>query len=247
MNRHSSKVSKAPWGDAVGKLGVLSAVAVILVAGAAGAWQYEDEIVLDQMGSRPGGGGNWATGGRREFKVTCAMCHLLPDAGFTNRINVTVGFSPMLGTAPDGGRSYLPNTNYDVTVSMNGEHLGTIMGGNHNQFAATFENAQGQYVGRLQSDTGFAKGGSCPATLGNPQFMAYDAGSSTVTFAGCNAIVGRGRGANAGGRTQWRFAWQAPAPDAGQVTMFYGVVDADSDEKTIGDDAVMGTLVMEQQ
>lgn len=231
MHRHSAKL--------------MVIAAVLLAAGAASAWQYEDEIILDQMGSRPGGGGNWATGGRREFKVTCVMCHVLPDAGFPNRITVNVAFTPMLGTAPDGGRSYLPNTNYDVTVSMQGEHLGIGMGGNHNQFAASFENAQGQYVGRLRSDTGFAKGGNCPATLGNTQFNAYDAGSSTVTFAGCNAIVGRGRGANAGGRTQWRFAWQAP--DAGQVTMFYGVVDADSDEKTIGDDGVMGTLVMEQQ
>ncbi|MFT3710492.1 MAG: hypothetical protein QM817_22950 [Archangium sp.] len=220
---------------------------VVLVAGASRAWQYEDEITLDQMGARPGGSGNWATGGRSESKVACTMCHVLPDAGFPSRISVNVVFTPMLGTAADGGRSYLPNTNYDIRVSMMGEHLGPMgtSAGGHNQFGATFENAQGQYTGRLQSDTGFSRGGNCPATLTNTQFNAYDAGSTTVTFAGCNAIVGRGRGANGAGHTQWHFQWQAPA-DAGQVTMFYGVVDADGDEKTFGDDGVMGTVVMEQ-
>jgi hypothetical protein len=221
------------------------AALVALVAGVASAWQYEDEFTLDQMGSRPGGGGNWATGGKRDFKVTCAMCHIAPDAGFTNPITVNVGFSPVLGTASDGGRSYLSNQLYDVTLTMNGEHLGLAMGGNHNQMGAAFENAAGQYVGTLRSDTGFQRGGTCPPTLGTAQFNAYDAGSTTVTFAGCNAVVGRSRGANGGGHTQWRFQWRAPT-DGGQVIFYYGVVDASGDEKTFGDDTVTGSLVMEQ-
>lgn len=228
------------------KLRIAVVALVALVAGVASAWQYEDEFTLDQMGARPGGGGNWATGGKRDFKVTCAMCHVPPDAGFPNPITVNVGFAPMLGSASDGGRSYSSNQLYDVTITMNGEHLDLGMAmGNHNQMAAAFENAAGQYVGTLRSDTGFMRGGTCPATLGTTQFNAYDAGSTTVTFAGCNAIVGRGRGANAGNRTQWRFQWRAPT-DGGQVIMYYGVVDASGDEKTFGDDAVSGAIVMEQ-
>ena len=222
----------------------LAFLAVVSISAAGWAWQYEDEFTLDQMGGRPGGGGNWATGGRREFKVTCTMCHVA-DGGFPNPITATVTFTPALGTAADGGRSYLPNTGYAVTVRMNGEHLIPSMGGNHNMMAASFEDAQGQYTGRLFSDTGFSRGGNCPATLGSSNFNAYDAGATTVTFAGCNAVVGRGRGANAGGRTQWNFWWTSPA-DAGQVTMYYGVTDASGDEKTFGDDSVMGTIVMER-
>ncbi|MFO0599945.1 MAG: hypothetical protein U0228_31840 [Myxococcaceae bacterium] len=228
------------------KLLVRIAVVVALgVAGIASAWQYEDEFTLDQLGGRPGGGGNWSTGGKREFKVTCAMCHV-SDGGFPSPITVAFAFNPALGTAPDGGRAYVPNTNYDVTLTMNGEHLGLGMAnGNHNQMGVSFETAAGQYTGRLQSDTGFSKGGTCPATLTSTQFNAYDAGSTTVTFAGCNAIVGRGRGAGAGNHTVWHFKWQAPA-DAGTVVMYYGVVDASGDEKTFGDDVVTGQWVLEQ-
>ncbi|MCC6337078.1 MAG: hypothetical protein IT380_24180 [Myxococcales bacterium] len=224
----------------------LAVLGVLLLAGAVRAWQYEDEFTLDQMGGRPGGGGNWATGGQREHKVTCVMCHVLPDAGFPSRISANVTFSPALTSAADGGSAYLRNTTYDVTVAMVGEHLGLSgTGANHNQMAASFEDGQGRYAGRLRSDTGFAKGGNCPTTLTAAHFNAYDAGSTTVTFAGCNAVVGRGRGANASGHTTWRFQWTAP-DGGGPITLYYGVTDASGDEKTLGDDSVMGARVLEQ-
>ena len=53
-------------------------------------------------------------------------------------ITVAFAFNPVLGTAPDGGRAYVPNTNYDVTLTMNGEHLGLGMAnGNHNQMGVS--------------------------------------------------------------------------------------------------------------
>lgn len=230
------------------RLTTIAVLVTLSAGGAAWAWQYEDEITLDQVGPRPGGGGNWATGGKSEFGVSCIMCHVPPDGGFAQRISVTITSNPAFGTAPDGGKGYTPGAGYVIDVTMGNEHLGFKPdGGNtsHNMFAATFENQAGAYVGTLASDTGFAKGGNCPAVLTQAHFNAYDAGSTTVTFAGCNAISGRTRGAN-GHKSAWRFRWTAPAAGQGRVFMYWGVTDGDGDEKTIGDDTLEGITVLEQ-
>jgi hypothetical protein len=231
----------------------LIATAVALTATASVAWQYEDEFALDQVGGRPGGGMNFGTGSKSDFRLTCAQCHV-PDAGFTQRIDVSVAFTPPLGTAPDGGKGYTPNTTYGITVNMNNEHLGRLPDGGwggHNMMAATFENAAGQFTGRLISDTGFTRTGNCPATLNATVYNTYDAGETTVTFNGCNSVCGRSRAPQGVANfpshlTQWRFSWVAPAAGAGQAWMYYGVTDGSGEEKSTGDDTVQGVLVLEQ-
>jgi hypothetical protein len=41
----------------------------------------------------------------------------------------------------------------------------------------------------------------------------------------------------------WTFSWTAPPPGAGELTIYYGVVDGDAHGKSsLGDDVKMGTI-----
>ncbi|MHB8875226.1 MAG: hypothetical protein ACYC8T_16185, partial [Myxococcaceae bacterium] len=158
-----------------------------LLATSAFAWNYDDLWVYSAVGPRPGGGGNWGTGGKRDHGLTCAQCHT-EGAG---TIGLTLTFTPPLATKA-GLPAYVPGVQYTVQAAMTGEHLAIGTAGQVNNFAVTFEGPAGQTVGALASDSGQSTA-SCPANLLAAQSQALDAGSTTITAGTCHAVAGRGR------------------------------------------------------
>ncbi len=118
---------------------------------------------------------------------------------------------------------------------MTGEHRGLNQGNNNlNGIAATFENQAGKVAGVLTSDAG-ASSSNCVANYPaqNP------AGKTTYIYGDCHGIIY----VPVPNATAWNFSWTAPAAGAGQVTMFYGVVDGDANGKSsLDDDVKMGTV-----
>lgn len=203
-------------------------------------WTNDTTTAADEAG----GGGLFATGGKRDFSVTCSACHLetltTPPRG---QIDTTLTFAPALGTAGTV-RTFTPGQRYEVTVTLVGEYLGLASCGaaeNINTFAATVEDATGATFGRIESDTGQSSAacltglssmncnGSLPAT-GGSTFMAGD----------CHAVAGYGAG-----RTTWKFYWTPPAATTvTDVTFFWGTVDGDCKMNSLKDDVKERTLVV---
>lgn len=181
-------------------------------------------------GGRAGAGGIYGMGGATDYSITCAHCHI----GGQGTIGVTITPTPAF-TKVNGQDTYKPGQMYSVNVVLTGEHRGLGQGNNNlNGMAATFENQSGKVAGVLTSDAG-ASSANCPAT-----FPAQNpAGKTTYTYGDCHGIVY----VPVPNATSWTFSWTAPAKGAGQVTMFYGVVDGDSDGKSsLDDDVKMGTM-----
>ncbi len=203
----------------------LFAVVSTLLCLPAPAWDgdaYWDKSPESDITS--GGGGIWGTGGKRDYGITCASCHVDP----ANQMTFTLSFSPPLGT----GDKYVPGQSYVVSGNMT-ETLGLNAGScngldNRNGFAATLELASGAPAGALFSDTGPT---GCPSV-----------GTSTQTFGRCDAVV---YVANAGkDRTRWSFNWTAPSTGAGAVTLSWGAVDGNCDMMSMNDDVKTGTLTL---
>ena len=157
-------------------------------------------------------------------------------------VNLTFAFSPAL-VQVGGQDAYVPGQAYAVTATMTGATLAEGLVGNVNNFAAMFENAAGNVVGTLTSDTGQIQGTSCPANILNSASLP-DAGT-TLLSGSCKAIYGRGRVRT--NLTQWTFTWTAPAAGTGTVTLYWGATDGDKAEDSIGDYSTNGTKVILQQ
>jgi hypothetical protein len=216
---------------------VLSIVfAVVTASLAARAWDGNDLWYNPATGRRatpydvmPGGGGILGTGGATDFNITCANCHI---KGAPNYGSISVDISPPLGP------TYKPNTRYDLTVTLKGEHLGLsgcspYVTGNVNQFAATFEDDSGKLAGALTATYGSSA--NCPT---DPPAAGFT--GSTLTYRDCHAVVS----AVVKDRASWTFSWTAPPPGSGQVTLYYGAVDGDCMMNSTGDDVKVGSLVM---
>lgn len=179
-------------------------------------------------GMQPGGGGIYATGGARDFRIVCSHCHISP----ANRIDLTMAFQPALAA----GNAYRPGQQYQVTAALLGERLGLSGCGqfmnNVNSFAATFEDAAGQTVGSLSSDAG-QTAASCP-----PAAPTAPLSGTTMLYGDCHAVAANGKP----GVTSWRFSWTAPAAGTGAVTLYYGGVDGNCDMSSLDDDVKVGTM-----
>jgi len=191
------------------------------------------------MQQRAGAGGIYGTGSSRDFGITCAHCHIKAPG----KIDVSIVPTPAW-TMKNGSPAYVPGQRYDLSVTMipgaGGELVGTGTNNNLNGFAATIEDAAGNPVGMFTTDTTPAiTSASCTATAPgtNPTMgTTYLYG----TAGACYNIVYIPR---PGPTVNWRFSWTAPAAGKGQVTLFYGVVDGDSDgNSSVNDDVKQGTL-----
>lgn len=189
--------------------------------------------------ARAGAGGIYGTGSSRDFGISCAHCHIKAPG----KIDVTITPTPAWNMK-NGMPAYVPGAKYDITVTMipgaGGELKGSVATNNLNGFAATFEDASGNAVGMLTTDTNpVITSQNCTATAPATNPMV---GTTYLygTAGACYNIVFIPR---PGPTTVWKFSWTAPAAGKGQVTMFYGVVDGDADgSNSQNDDVKQGTL-----
>lgn len=181
-----------------------------------------------------GNGGIYATGGVKDWGITCAMCHI-NDVAQQGSITATTTFSPPLAA----GNKYSQGVTYSVTIHLIGEHLGLAdQTNNKNGMTATIEDANGVSVGAMAGDMA-----ACATAAPSLPDGAYP-GTTYVYGAGCHNVSSLGK--QGPGLTQWTFKWTAPTVDPGPITMFYGVVDGNTDKKSLGDDVKMGKLALSQ-
>lgn len=201
------------------------------------AW-FDPATRTTTSAGKPGGGGLISTGGSRAGGTRCDHCHVRPVAGPNGHIDAGVAFLPAL----TGGR-YAAGQRYTVTVNMSGEHRRSPMNVSEDGFAGNFELVDGGVAGSLISDTAGFAASNCQATLGS---LTAATPGTTVTYSDCGFIVHRARQNN----TQWTFDWVAPAANEGDVTFWFGVVDANGNDRTaqadagLEDDVYMGKLVL---
>jgi hypothetical protein len=200
-------------------------------------WDGPKMWTADASSMQPGGGGIIATGGATDYYLTCANCHIRSDPSRYGLIDLQLTFAPALMSV-GGAEAYQPLQTYTVTVNMIGEHLG--MSGcdptakNVNNFAATFEDGNGQRVGLLQSDSGQSSA-SCPMTIPDGAPL-----NTTVMMGDCHAIWASGNE----NLTQWTFMWTAPAAGSGPITAYYAGVDGNCKMNSLDDDVKVGKRVL---
>lgn len=214
-------------------------IILCLIAFPGSAWEIPCNWTNDTttQANEAGGGGLFATGGKKDYSVTCSACHLetltTPPA---MTIDTTLTFNPALVTV-NGMPTFAPSQRYQVTVTLTGENRGTSNCGaaeNINTFALTVEDAAGNTMGLLESDTGQSSLSCLAYTLSSMNCMGPlpMSGGTTFIAGDCHAVAGYG--AN---RTTWTFFWTAPAgnttPD---LTFFWGVVDGDCKMNSLRDE-----------
>jgi|GEM_PF-2757233 len=186
----------------------------------------------------PGGGGIYGTGGARDYNITCASCHV-NDKKQQGQIDAKLTFTPSLSSL-GAAQAYKPGQLYVVTVALLNEKLGKqncdqYVTGNINNFAASFEDSAGKSVGVLASDSG-QSAAACSKVM-----PANVTTGTTMLYGDCHAITSMGGDKRNVNTTTWTFKWTAPAAGAGQVTIYWGVVDGDCVMDSLGDDVKVGT------
>ncbi len=201
------------------------------------AW-FDHQSHTATPGGKPGGGGLIGTGSTRSGGVRCDHCHVRPVAGPNGHIDAGVTFTPPLTAG-----KYAPGQAYTVNVQMFGEHRRSPMNVSEDGFAGNFELPDGGVAGALTSDTPGYASSPCVQTLGNLMGVA----GTTITYRDCSYIINRAVQNN----VSWTFTWTAPASNQGDVTFFYGVVDANGNDRTAKadagdeDDVWMGKVVLQ--
>ncbi|MEZ4337511.1 MAG: hypothetical protein R3B82_12895 [Sandaracinaceae bacterium] len=157
--------------------------------------------------------------------MRCSHCH----TGGEGRVGVEVTASPAFGSA-GGDATYRPGQRYTITVTMVGEHRGTS-GDSANAMALAIEDASGRVAGRYLSDTG-QDSNACPPT--DPfASTPHPAGGSTAIYGDCHGVLA----VATWNASRWTFDWIAPTAGAGDLTIFVGLVDGDTEgESSLDDD-----------
>jgi hypothetical protein len=180
--------------------------------------------------NRAGAGGFYGTGGRTDKGIKCSHCHIKSEG----KVGVNVTAVPAFVVAA-ADTKYVPGQRYTITVQLTGEHLRPGTMNNKNGMTATIENASGQRAGRFIADAG-QDTNACPATNPYPGGAGpvSPVGKTTFMYGDCHGVLPLDHP----GLTQWVFDWVAPAAGAGQLTLFIGAVDGDSDGSSSLDDDV---------
>src|SRR6478752_3103804 len=101
----------------------------------------------------------------------------------------------------------------------------------------SIEDTGGKVRGALTSDTPGNTSTNCPNTYPTPDPPAP---ATTYVYGDCHGILSIQRN---NGPTTWKFKWTAPQAGFGQLTMYYGAVDGDSNDGTsLNDDVKVGTI-----
>lgn len=191
--------------------------------------------------NRAGAGGYYGTGGRKDKGIKCSHCHILAP-GVQSSIGVTVTTTPAFVVSGNDTK-YVPGQTYMVTIALTGEHLGGGKGSNDptsmnnkNSMAATIENANGQRAGRFVADSG-QDTNACPAQNPYPGAPGpvSPVGMTTFMYGDCHGVLPLQHSK----LTSWRFTWYAPAAGAGDLTLYIGMVDGDTDGHSSLDDDVL--------
>ena len=208
--------------------------ALVLAGATATAFPFETSWHMPADGVRAGAGDIYGTGGQQDFQIKCANCHI----NAPGKVGATVAPTPpwplKAGTA-----AYQPGTTYTITVALTGEiNLGPPgnPASNLNGFALTAEDAFGKLAGVFASDTTpSVRSDQCP-----PSFPATrPTTGTTYVYGTCHAVFSLQRAL----ATNWTFKWTAPPVGTGPVTLFYGVVDGNTDgSSSLDDDVKQGTV-----
>lgn len=189
---------------------------------------------------KPGGGGLIGTGSQRSGGVRCDHCHVRPVAGPGGlHIDAGVTFMPTLTNG-----QYALGQRYTVTVTMTGAHRANMMGNSEDGFAGNFELADGGVAGTIISSTPGYSAASCQPNLNG---FVNTATGTTITYNDCAYVLHRARQNNA----QWVFDWDAPMSNQGDVNFFFGIVDANGNDRTVQpdggleDDVYMGKILLQ--
>lgn len=206
-----------------------------LVAQHARAFDGYDHWYSPANAAIPGAGGVTGTGARSDYAIHCGHCHI--DA--PGMIDASVTFNPPL-TKLGNDDVYAPGQAYQVTVNLLGEYLGRggvaecgQYGMNINQFAAKFEDADGNAVGSLVTDSGLTSANCVPMLTDKPP-------GTVMTYGDCKAAIA----IDNENRTMWTFQWTAPAGGEGALTMYYGVTDGNCSMDSYDDDTIVATVQM---
>jgi hypothetical protein len=202
--------------------GAVLVAAMAISFGAAGMSQLVFwHMPADGTGpNRAGAAAIYGTGGKSDWGITCAHCH----SGAKGLIGATFVASPSWQKV-NNVDAYKPGQKYDITVTLTNEQKVPSARWPHTQngFAATFEDANGKPKGTLQSDVLGNSSASCPPTAPMP----IPAAGTTYVYGDCHGILFLQRDDN----KVWKFSWTAPPMGAGDITVYYGVVDGDSPGK----------------
>lgn len=213
---------------------ILASLGALLFVGEARAFHFHNQFhsAADGREEVPGSGFLYYTGSPRDWGLRCSACHVEAPQD----IGADVTFSPMLS-----GGSYVPSTDYVVTIRMTGERFGLsgcpVEGGNvtpnRNAVVATFSAADGAPRGQLSNDDGNRNCGSN---------IVDGCGTSTLVMGDCNGVVGTQCGLTS--RDTWTFRWRAPGSGSGTVRFDFGIVDGNCRFDSYDDDVFEDTITI---
>jgi hypothetical protein len=194
-----------------------------------------------------GSGDIYGTGSTEDWGIQCSHCHI-NNGNQQGLLASKLTWSPALGA----GNTYQAGVTYNVTLTMTSQVAGGELGigkpnTNKNGIAVIIEDANGAAAGQLLGDTQT----SCPTAfptlpsgspLPDPAVPGASSGS-TFAFGDCHAVSSLGFYNPA--PTAWRFKWKAPSAAGQALTLYYGMVDGDGDQTSLGDDVKQGKIFLQ--
>ena len=122
-----------------------------------------------------------------------------------------------------------------MQVELIGEHLGVERGGGQNGLSVAIEDMSGKTAGSYVTDTQ-VDSRRCPSSF------PRGASGTTVVFGDCHAILSNTNGRGQPALTKWKFQWIAPPAGAGDLLLFYAVLDGVGSSRSTDDDVREGAL-----
>jgi hypothetical protein len=216
---------------------ILALTAVVAAFPFNKSWHESSTGVAGQ--NRAGAGGIYGTGGRSDKRIKCSHCHIKGEG----MIGMTMTANPPFGTVNNESK-YTPGTRYTITLAMTGEHKNPGTMNNKNSMAATIENASGQRAGRFIADAG-QDSNTCPTANPYPGGTGpvSPAGKTTFMYGDCHGVLPL----ELPHLTSWTFDWVAPATGAGDLTLYIGMVDGDTDgSSSLKDDTLERSIPLHE-
>jgi len=191
-----------------------------------------------QTSTRAGGGGIYGTGAAQDWGIKCSHCHIKGEGLIDVSFDVFPSFTDV-----GGEEGYLPGERYTITVNLLGEHRGLdnmqngtpVPDDNRNGMVAVIENVSGGTAGIYHTDSGVSSD-NCPSVAPNKNDATL---MTTYVYGDCHGVLFTEHNR----QTSWTFDWEAPAAGAGDVTIYWGVVDGDwQADSSLDDDVKEGTI-----